>query len=166
MRNAVITMTLLIIFSGFQQVAAQACNATECRQFDFWLGNWELSWTNKEGQPVTGKNSIAAILDSCVIREDFSGPGFRGMSVSVYNKRQGKWQQTWVDNNGGYLDFAGEFSNGKMVLARAAETPQGKRLQRMTWYNITPDSLDWDWELSDDAGKTWNLAWRIHYRRE
>ncbi len=87
------------------------------------------------------------------------------MSVSVYNKRKGIWQQTWVDNGGGYLDFTGGVAADKMVLSRIAETPKGKQLQRMTWYNITADSLDWDWEISDNDGQTWNLAWRIHYRR-
>jgi len=156
----------MFFLSCLQPLMAQSCTAPECRQFDFWIGEWELSWTDKEGNPVTGKNTIKAILDSCVIQEEFTGPSFRGMSVSVYNLRESIWQQTWVDNNGGYLDFTGGFTDGKMVFSRTADLPNGQRLQRMTWYNITTDSLDWDWEISDDNGVTWNLAWRIHYRRE
>ncbi len=156
----------LVVFTGLQPLMAQKCAAPECRQFDFWIGEWELSWTDKEGNPVTGKNTIKAILDSCVIQEEFIGPSFRGISVSVYNIRKSIWQQTWVDNNGGYLDFTGKFTGDNMVLSRTADLPTGKRLQRMTWYNITTDRLDWDWEISDDNGMTWNLAWRIHYRRK
>ena len=36
---------------------------------------------------------------------------------------------------------------------------QGKpRRQRMTFYNITQDSLDWDWEGSGDGGATWGTV--------
>ena len=37
----------------------------------------------------------------------------RGLSVSLFNARSGKWQQTWVDNEGAYLDFVGEFKDGR-----------------------------------------------------
>lgn len=159
-------LTALLVFAGMRLAEAQKCDAPECRAFDFWTGEWDLTWSGKDGQTVTGKNLVRAILDSCVIEENFTGPDLRGKSVSVFNKRRGIWQQTWVDNNGGYLDFTGGFSGGKMVLSRSADTPQGKRLQRMTWYNIAPDSLDWNWEISADEGATWKLAWHIHYRRK
>jgi len=37
---------------------------------------------------------------------------------------------------------------------------------RMVFYNIAADSLDWDWERSDDDGASWTLQWRLHYRRK
>lgn len=38
--------------------------------------------------------------------------------------------------------------------------------QRMVWYNITDDEYDWNWERSDDSGKTWDVKWQIKYRRK
>jgi hypothetical protein len=105
-------------------------------------------------------------LDSAVIQEEFVGGDFKGKSVSVYNRHTLKWQQTWVDNAGGYLDFVGGFEGGKMVLARTAERDGVRFLQRMIWYNIERDQLDWNWERSDDAGKTWKVLWQIHYVRK
>ena len=145
------------------------------RQFDFWLGEWELTWPGEQsglpaGQTGRGTNSVKAILDSAVIEENFvdlAPNSLRGMSVSVYNQRLGKWQQTWVDNQSSYLDFVGEFKDGKMILARQATTKEGKSvLQRMVWHNITRDALEWNWEASEDGGKTWKVNWQIHYKRK
>jgi hypothetical protein len=143
------------------------CAAEECRQFDFWVGDWTVSWTGKEGKRLRGTNRIQSVLDGCVIEENFDDPVgmFRGRSFSVYNKTTKQWQQTWVDNTGGYLDFVGEFKDGKMILGRKA-TKDGKEfLQRMVWYDIATDALEWNWERSDDQGKTWTLLWSIHYTR-
>jgi hypothetical protein len=144
--------------------AAAPCDIPEARQFDFWVGDWDLTW----GEDGKGTNHITKILDSCVIKEEFDGtPSIRlkGISVSTYSRPLRKWQQTWVDNSGGYLDFSGGMQDGRMVLTRQA-TRDGKRfLQRMVWYNIGESELDWNWERSGDQGKTWEVLWKIHYVR-
>ncbi len=138
----------------------------EQRQFDFWLGQWELTW----GDSGSGTNTIVALLDSMVIAESFDGTpaiALMGLSHSVYDRRAGQWKQTWVDNQGGYLDFVGGLEDGKMILARNGvgrdDTPI---MQRMVWYNITHNELDWNWESSADDGETWQTNWEIHYRRK
>jgi putative intracellular protease/amidase len=141
------------------------CSEAERRQFDFWIGDWDVSW-DKNGK---GTNVIKSTLDGCVIVENFDGnPGMRlrGMSVSTYNAKLSKWQQTWVDNEGSYMDFTGEFKDGKMILQRKAVINRKEAIQRMVWYNITKDKLDWNWERSEDDGKTWNVLWKIAYIRK
>jgi len=159
--------TLLVVLTvrGLsQEPPANVREIPGAKQFDFWVGEWELTWPNG-----AGKNRVSFTLDSAVIMEQFSGEesmALRGMSVSVFDARAGRWKQTWVDNQGGYLDFEGEFSDGRMVLQRSATVQKKPLLQRMVWYNIKPDSLDWSWERSDDNGKTWKTLWPIHYRRK
>ena len=140
------------------------CEQPEIQQFDFWVGEWDLEW----GDGKTGTNVIKKDLDGCVVVERFNGAPsspLNGMSVSSYNVERDQWQQTWVDNQGGYLDFAGEFTDGRMVLARDA-VRDGKRFkQRMVWYDIKRDSLKWNWERSTDGGNTWEVLWKIEYRR-
>ena len=166
-----IVCTVLILWSNTvhsQEAQKQKpCTSAEVRQFDFWVGNWSLMWKDKEGNELQGTNRITSILGGCVIQEQFNDPGtgFSGMSVSTYSAPTGKWLQTWVDNTGSYLDFAGEFTNGKMILERTASRGGKEFLQRMVWYNISPDELDWNWERSDDKGATWKLLWKIHYTR-
>lgn len=157
----------------YSNAAAQAnvkpCSTPEARQFDFWVGEWELTWSDGKGGLTVGSNSVTQLFDGCAIQENFKDTtqSFFGMSVSMYSTLLNKWQQTWVDNQGAYLDFVGEFKDGKMVLERSFTTPKGKKIsQRMIFYNITENEMDWNWEKSDDEGKTWTVAWKIHYKRK
>jgi len=152
-------------------VPPDLCAAAEQKQLNFWVGEWELTWPgDKAGQIDHGTNSIKRILDGCVVQESFSGQDamhLRGTSVSIFDANAGKWKQTWVDNEGGYLDFVGSFKDGQMILQREAIRKDGTRiLQRMVWKNITANELDWSWEASHDGGKTWQVQWPIHYRRK
>lgn len=147
------------------QSTGPACEAPEAHQFDFWIGTWALTW----GEDGQGTNEIRRTLDGCVIEETFenqaSADALRGKSVSVYDPAAGLWKQTWVDNKGGYLDFTGRLENGRMILQREATKDGQPVLQRMVWYNIADDRLDWNWEQSTDAGKTWEVLWKIAYQR-
>ncbi|HLJ36688.1 MAG TPA: hypothetical protein VKU38_23730 [Ktedonobacteraceae bacterium] len=137
----------------------------EATQFDFWLGEWDLTWSNGGH----GTNSIQAILDGKVILETFNADpadAFQGMSFSVYNPLLGKWQQTWVDNQGTYLDLVGGYQEGKMILERTDNGGEKSILQRMIFSNITDTHLDWSWERSQDYGTTWESLWQIHYQRK
>lgn len=151
------------------------CGGESARQFDFWLGDWDLTYKQRaspdsdEWTDGKASNRIERTMDGCVILENFSdgttGAGYHGMSVSVFNERLGKWQQTWVDNQGAYLDFVGEFKDGRMVLSREVVVKGQRRLQRMVWHDITKDRLEWDWQMSRDDGATWITLWHILYTR-
>lgn len=132
------------------------------QQFDFWLGEWEVRW----GEDGTGTNHVTRILDDKVIQEDFLAPDLHGFSFSVYDPERDCWCQTWVDNNGTYLDFTGGFDGGRMVLVRDAVVRGEKCKQRMVWYNIESNRFDWNWERSDDGGQTWRVLWQIQYTRK
>jgi hypothetical protein len=147
------------------------CSESEQKQLDFWVGEWDLTWPGSNaGEIARGMNSIRRILDGCVVEENFSGGDavhLRGRSISIYDATAGKWKQTWVDNEGGYLDFVGEFKDGQMILSRQVTRPDGtKGLQRMVFKNITRAEFDWSWEGSKDGGKTWVVVWPIHYKRK
>jgi hypothetical protein len=157
--------------SATAMTQAPPCQEAQQKQFDFWVGEWDLSWPgNAVGETAHGSNSIRRILDGCVVQENFSGLDsmpLRGQSVSAFDIRAGKWKQTWVDNQGGYLDLVGEFKDGQMILQREATKPDGSKVsQRMVYKNITPREFDWSWERSLDGGKTWQVLWPIHYRKK
>ena len=146
------------------------CSIPEQKQFDFWVGEWDLTWPGqKDGEVGHGTNAITRIMDGCVVQENFSGGDsmhLRGMSLSTFDAKSGRWKQTWIDNEGGYLDFVGEFKDGQMILQREAIRSGTKILQRMVWKNITANQLDWSWESSKDNGKSWQVNWPIHYKRK
>jgi hypothetical protein len=146
--------------TGSPTAGQSPCSAQEAGQFDFWLGQWEGTW----GEDGRGTNRIAKTMGGCVVEEQFDGGAFKGMSVSVYDERQGCWKQTWVDNAGSYLDFTGGMTGGRMILSRQAEIDGQVVQQRMVWYDIEADRFEWHWERSED-GQSWQVLWHIHYRR-
>jgi hypothetical protein len=170
--NIFFCTTLMVILSSTslsQDSESKPCSYPEAAQFDFWIGKWKVEWVDKDGVKGNGANTIKKILDGCVIEENFDGnPGtpLIGKSLSVFVPKLKKWKQTWVDNFGSYLDFTGEFTENKMVLSRELMDNEGKKIfQRMVFYNINKDSLDWNWERSLDEGKNWELLWKIHYTK-
>jgi len=150
--------------------AASACDSDSC-MMDFWIGSWQLSWDDGNGATGTGTNEVHRILDGKVVSENFTAltgnlAGFNGKSWSVLTPG-GIWKQTWVDNSSGYLDLTGHKEGDKVIFQRSAIRPDGKSvMQRMVFYDIEINSLTWDWESSTDEGVSWNLQWRIFYRRK
>lgn len=172
MKTILVLSFLLVAHTGFNQLLAQDgsnCDCIECHQFDFWIGSWNASWQDSSGNDYSGSNTINKILDGCVIAENFDGnPGinFTGKSFSVYNKRKKIWEQTWVDSQGSYMLFTGGMNDNKMILSREVETKKGIVQQQMIFYKITEKSFDWNWEVSIDNGKNWQLNWLIHYTKK
>src|SRR5262249_35115130 len=131
--------------------APNPCADAHQRELEFWVGEWDLTWPGQNaGEIGHGTNSIKRVMDGCVVEENFSGADsmhLRGKSVSLFDTRTGQWKQTWVDNEGGYLDFVGEFKDGQMILARDVTRPDGTRAkQRMVFKNIAANEFDWSWE--------------------
>ena len=173
-RKAILISIILSLFTITpilsQDEGNSKCECDDCHQFDFWIGRWKVQWENSDSTTSEGKNTVNFILNGCVIEENFNGnPGidFRGKSFSVFNHAKKIWQQTWVDNQGGYLLFTGEFKDGKMALRTAPFQRNGQTfISRMVFKNITDNYLDWDWQRSSDDGKTWTDQWNIHYERK
>jgi hypothetical protein len=138
--------------------------APEARQFDFWLGDWDVTW----GDGERARNRVEAILDGGVVQENFDGAPsspLKGMSLSVYSASQRLWHQTWVDNSRNYWSFSGGWQGDRMVLGTTVERDGRPVRLRMVWFNIRRDSLDWHWERSDDEGQTWSVLWHLRYTR-
>ena len=160
----VTAVLVLTSITGRSEENQPPCSDTGYNQFDFWLGEWDLSW----GDDGKGINKITRILDQCVILENFDGGEagqLRGLSVSTFNPGTGKWYQTWVDNNGTYLDFIGGMEGERMILTRTFMRDGREMMQRMIFRDIKADSLIWDWQRSADKGETWEDLWQIRYSR-
>ncbi len=140
--------------------------------FDFWLGEWEVSWQEGAGKTGKGTNTIRATLDGKVIEEQFrilegQSKGFKGTSISVFNPLLKVWHQAWADNQGGYYDFIGSIEGDNRIFQTAPIEMGGKQvILRMVFHNIKPDSFIWDWESTEDEGNNWTLNWRIRYKRK
>jgi hypothetical protein len=166
-RELVLPVLLGMALGARGQAPANACDTPEAHQLDFWLGDWDLTYT-QDGKEMSSRNRITKILDGCAVLEQFDGkPGIplEGRSVSVFDATAKRWKQTWVDNSGAYLDFTGGMEAGRMVFARTVERGRQRFLQRMVFADVKPQSLRWLWQRSDDGGRTWSTKWEIAYRR-
>lgn len=154
-------------------VAAEAPPAAQSADlFDFWLGDWDVSWKNADGTPGRARNRVAKILDGKVIEEVFeedpagAPPLLRGRSLSVLHAASGTWKQAWADNQGGFFAFTGHADGAKRIFATDIRTEGDKQIgQRMVFYAIERDHFTWDWERTSDGGRTWALVWQLEYRR-
>ena len=141
------------------------CPAEVRRQFDFWVGNWDVTVA---GKPA-GVNRIEKILEGCALLENWQGVGgMSGKSVNFYDPRRERWHQTWVDDRGGSLGLDGAFAGGKMVLTGTKKDPTtGKTtIDRITWTPLPADQVRQVWETSTDDGKSWTVAFDGLYTRK
>lgn len=140
----------------------------EARQFDFWLGSWEVRDPSGE---LAGHNRVEALYEGQVLQEHWQGArGMRGTSFSLFARRRGHWHQTWVDSNGTLLLLDGGVRDGAMVMEGSTPHPErpGTELRhRISWSLIDDDTdhVRQHWETSSDAGETWETAFDGHYRR-
>jgi hypothetical protein len=144
--------------------AVNPCKAKpEFRQFDFWIGEW----LPKNVQGVTvGTSSIQLILGSCIIFENWSTPVSSGKSFNVYDVRDGKWHQTWVDDKGLITHYVGGLVDGKMILDSETIANGKKVINRMTYSKFPNGDVRQHGETSADAGKTWTTTFDFTYVRK
>lgn len=168
MKKLLIVFLLIFISISFAQVESKL----DENWLDFWVGKWKLEWKDKDGTTGKGSNEIKKILSKKVIYEKFEAKkgalkGFKGRSFSVIDASTGKWKQTWVDNQNGYLEFIGSQEGDKKIFSRKSVNNKGiSVIQRMVFKDIKENSFTWDWELSQDDGKTWILNWQIFYSKK
>jgi hypothetical protein len=139
---------------------ANACPAKESHQFDFWIGDWNVS--DPTGKRV-GHNRIEAIVGGCALSENWdSATGNRGKSYNAYDAPTKTWQQFWVDAHGGVLHLTGGIEGKSMVLR---STRPGAHVDRITWTPNDDDTVRQLWESSEDSGKTWKTEFDGRYER-
>lgn len=152
--------------------AATNCSAPEARQFDFWIGDWEITGRYRTSDTTwsegTATNHVTLEYDSCVIMENFRSNdfGLNGHSVSTWSPKLNQWRQVWVDNYGSYLDFLGGMEGDKMVLYNERVTDSVTLIYRMVFSEITDSSLTWVWERSNDNKATWKSMFELYYKRK
>ena len=156
----------------FKEAVAEADrNARPCvyrpesRAFDFWVGDWEVT---ANGAPA-GTSRVERILGDCVIFENWTGAnGFSGKSFNFFDRAKNRWQQTWVDNVGGLMEFQGEARDGSLHFLGERVLPGRTEpvKSRMTFSSVAADEVRQLIEQSSDEGATWTVVFDGTYRRK
>ena len=151
-----------------QAVPGSPCpSSPQWRQFDFWLGEWEVH-DSLDGGKVIARSTIDKSTNDCIVHEHYvEVDGYSGRSVNFFDATLHRWRQTWVDSIGNVGEFSGEYRDGAMRFE--GETHVGangrKILRRMTLLNLENGHVRQLSQRSNDAGKTWSMNYDYEYVR-
>jgi len=149
-----------------QQPPAHSCTAPEHRQFDFWVGYWDVYPTGKD--KLVAHSLIEKLYDGCAIRENWLPlKGTGGGSLSSYIAEQKLWRQAWTDSSNGWATLDGGVQSGAMVLAgewRNANGPGTIAFTRTTWSQNPDGSVRQHGEARAGDGKSWSTTFDFTYR--
>lgn len=139
------------------------------RQFDFWIGEWDVQPTANPRTPIgTGATSIIeSHLGGCVVQENWLAGGkvAVGKSFNIYNRATKMWEQYYVDGSGTITHYKGTFKeDGNLYLE--AERPGTTNRVRMTFFNQGPNQVRQLGHASTDGGKTWTVTFDLTYVRK
>src|SRR5918993_4836742 len=173
-------MLLLALQAAAAPVAAPPnpfdCSAPEHRQFDFWVGEWDVVPNGPPVPPATppsgspASNVIHKSHNGCVLVENWDDrQGGTGQSFNLYDRVRKQWHQTWVDSTGGLHEYWGELRDGNMMFIGEVPLPPasrfaGRRTIRLTFFPLGPDKVR---QFSESLGSdgTWSINYDLIYTR-
>ena len=146
-----------------QKPSAAPCAAAPFREFDFWVGEWEVR--DPEGK-VVGVNVITSEENGCAIVERWKSSNGSGQSLNHYDPAAKRWRQHWV-GLGLVLEMEGGVTDGAMIMEGPLQYLVEGRSTRLkgTWTRLPDGRVRQLFEESDDGGKTWKLWFDGHYTR-
>lgn len=142
----------------------QPCQAdARLRQFDFWLGTWDVRVNGKS----IASSRIESVLDGCLVQENWMPfQGREGKSWNYFNPVLGQWEQLWM-SAGNVLKLVGTLREGVMVLEGKPEDPANVAVRDRITYTPLPDgTVRQVWTQSKDEGKTWKTLFDGIYVRK
>lgn len=154
------------------------CSAPEYRQFDFWVGEWDVvpnaATTPPPATAQPGRQPASNVVErahkGCVIVENWDDrQGGTGQSFNIYDRTDKRWHQTWVDTNGGLHHYAGELKDGNMVFIGDVPLPpasrfQGRRTIRLSFMPMGTDKVR-QFSESLNVDGTWSVNYDLIYTR-
>lgn len=141
-------------------------NHPDAKKFDFWVGEWNVYNPQKN---KVGESRIEKILNGAVILENWSGgSGFQGKSFNHYLMGSNMWIQYWVDQSSSRIYFEGNFDDvqNAMVFNEKIEAGSDKPNRRLTFFNVSTDSVRQFSQLSSDQGRNWSVEYDFIYVRK
>jgi len=145
-------------------VQPKPCSTPEYRQFDFWVGDWEVR--GPKGA-VVGTNRIERIENGCALQESWLGTGgITGRSLNAYSSADRQWHQAWIGSSGQFLHLVGRLRASEMVLEGQSMNAASKpTIERVTWTPMPDGRVRQFWQQSIDGGKTWTTSFDGMYSR-
>ena len=167
LKRAVLGLCLATPLAVAHGETPNPCAAPEHRQFDFWVGKWNVYPTGKTN--LVARSLIESVYSGCGVRENWMPlkPNADGGSLNIYVPAEHAWRQTWIDSSGARVDFKGGWNGRAMVLEGFWPDvlgPGKSATVRMTYTRAADGSVRQLGEASEDGGKTWTPNFDFTYR--
>ena len=144
---------------------ADLCNTAGHRQFDFWVGKWDVyrSDTNQ----LVAHSLIEKLYAGCAVRENWMPlQGAGGGSLNLYRPKSREWIQVWTDNGNNLNEYRGRRSGAKMIMVGTSTSTVGGVVPvRVTYESRTDGSVVQTGYSAAGKGKPWRLTYELVYRR-
>lgn len=176
-----------ILACGLMAFGAASATEDHCqnpgqRQFDFWLGRWDITQhiRGADGSSVTlpATTQVKLAAGGCAVVEHWNGQvqfpwagmtapeHIHGFSVRYFNLEEGRWHIRWMDSRMPAFNkpFVGEFKGdtGDFFLTRT--TPDGDQRSRIRFKQVDPDYVRWELAIEDQEGN-WTTFWVMEMQR-
>ncbi len=130
-----------------QSAAPSTCDTPQHRQFDFWVGDWQVfdAATNQ----LVGFDRVEKHTEGCIIQQNLTfttdlyrrpGVKYRLAGISVNRFDGDAWLEMWADNQWGAIFLRGmPDASGAMVLI--STVPSRHRDVKLVWEKHTDGTV-------------------------
>jgi hypothetical protein len=143
-----------------------SCTSSGHRQFDFWLGRWDVYRTGTDR--LVAHSLIESLYGGCAIRENWMPlQGDGGGSLNAWLPHHGVWRQAWVDSSNSWAVFEGGIEQDAMVISGVwpgAAGPGTEPLVRISYSREAGGMVRQAGQMSTDGGQTWVPSFDLTYR--
>ena len=178
----------ILLFSEAQgqdrePVNSNPCDAPEAREFDFWIGSWDITQKilRRDGTwlELPATTNVVKDLEGCALVEHWEGTveffwegmkepqAMRGLSVRSYDPETKQWRIYWMDTRHPKFGvFEGRFRDSIGTFLKSSTAADGKPLlTRIRFSNMSGESVTWTLDISKDNGDQWTPLWIMEMKR-
>ena len=177
--SRLLSLAVLLSLSLPASLAAQGACQGESRQFDFWIGEWDVLNRNRPAEENrwydtgTATARVYPVVAGCGLVEHWRGHAYgdflEGFSLQAFNPQLGQWELVLLWPNSGpprFGELAGGFRHSRGEFYSRGLTAEGDTtVTRFSFSDVTPNSLRWQDGFSTDNGRSWNSGWIQEFTR-
>jgi hypothetical protein len=168
-----------LIFVVPRTATAQGPCTGEYRQFDFWIGEWDILNRNRPTDESrwydTGgaTDRVYPVAGGCGIVEHWRGHAYGeflvGFSLRAFNPTTGQWDLVLLwpsDGQPRFGELRGGFRHNRGEFYSRGITAEGDTtFTRFTFSDITSETVMWQDGNSADGGRSWASTWIMEFTR-
>ena len=169
-QKSLVSFFAVLIFAASASAQGPSCTEDPYRDFDFWIGEWDVFPINQKGEisaQKAGVNVISTAEYGCLIVEQWTNvQGVTGQSYNYFDPGLQKWRQIWVSNTI-TIDYAGGLNDkGEMVLEGDIAYRNGSTFPFKGIWRLNDDNtVRQHFEQYNPKTQSWDYWFTGHYVR-